>query len=312
VPERPDEPQRHFFVAAGGVTIGGIAVAGTFSVGVDSSRTSAYIDNSTVQATGAVNVDADGTSEMQNWAVSGSGGGAAGVAGNAVVSLVTNTTEAYVNDSDIATSGARADSLSVTAKDQVTVSNKSGAVGIAIAGYGVGAGAAVTKVDNTTSAYVDNSDVYTTNAVTVDAQAERDLSTIAVSVGAGYTAGIGGAAAVTLVGQELSGDVTGELNQDDNGTLAKVDGMTGGDRISADNAGAAVTEDELADLNVQSTSDIGASLNPDELKSRTAALVSGASVIDAGRDIGISASEKDKASIGTGGAGTPVNPLAIK
>jgi hypothetical protein len=110
--------QSRFFVAAGGVSVGAAAMAGTFVVGVDQSTTLAHVDGSKVDTAGAVTVDSDGSSEIRSWGVSGALAGAAGVAGNAVVSVVGNTTQAYVVNSEIGSAGAQAGSLSVTAFDK--------------------------------------------------------------------------------------------------------------------------------------------------------------------------------------------------
>lgn len=53
-----------FAIAAGGVTIGGEALAATFAVASDSNTTKAHIDDSAVNATGAINVEAKNTSKL--------------------------------------------------------------------------------------------------------------------------------------------------------------------------------------------------------------------------------------------------------
>ena len=302
-----------FAIAAGGVTIGGEALAATFAVASDSNTTKAHIDDSAVNATGAINVEAKNTSQINNWGVSGALGGADGVAGNAVVSLVNNTSQAYVTGSHLGTAGSKAASVTVKATDIVTVDNKAGSLGVGISGYGVGAGASVIEVGDTTTAYIGNSDVHTIGGTTVDAQAERTLNNTAVSVGIGGTAGISGTAAVTLVGKELSGDVkSSELDKGGKGTLTQINDLTSGNRLTAGdnvNTGSSaqpgvasgISASEMADVNSAAKLSVTTKLSNSGLSYRTAALVSGNSVIDAGGKVQITASEKDKISMLTGG-----------
>ena len=204
------------FLAAGSAGIGGVAVGGAFTVAVDHSITKAYVADTTVSTVGTVDVQADNDSEIRNHTASGSGGGSAGIAGSALVSIIGNTTQACITNSQLGQGSSRVGGVSVRASDRVLSENRAGAVGLGVTGAGVGAGAAVTLVDNTTSAYVEGSSVYTSDDLSVAAVAERDLSTTAVSAGVGAGAGLGGTAVVTLVRRALSGDVVGEL--DKNGT----------------------------------------------------------------------------------------------
>ena len=205
--------------------MGGAALGATFAIASDSSTTKAYIVDSNVGKTGAIDVNAETDSEIRNYAASGAVGAAGSVAGSALVSLINNKTEAYVKDSNLGGSGANAaDSVSVFAHDKVTVANIAGAAGLDITA-GVGASAAITRIDNTTSAYIEGGSIYTAGTdsddfgVSVSALAERDLSSVAVSGGAGLVDGIGGAAVATLVGTRLSGKPLDELNKDGQGTL---------------------------------------------------------------------------------------------
>ncbi|MDP3288973.1 MAG: hypothetical protein Q8M64_11755, partial [Methyloversatilis sp.] len=90
-----------FLVAGGGLAVGGVAGAGTFAVGLDDSTTRARLEDTTVDADGAVTVSADNATEMRTWAVGGAGGGFAGVAGAVAVGIIGSTTQASVIDSRI-------------------------------------------------------------------------------------------------------------------------------------------------------------------------------------------------------------------
>ena len=299
----------NFSIAAGGVTVGGLAAAGSFAVVSDDSTNEAYVDNSTVNTNGTISVTADNIVNINNWSVSGAGGGAAGIAGSVAVSLVNDTTAAYVvGGSQLGSSGSKAASALVKAVDTVNVTNRAGALGIGIAGWGVGAGASVVELGNTTSAYVADSDVYTTGVMNINAEAQRTLTNTAVTVGIGLTTGISGSAAVTLVGKALSGSVnSSELDQDDQGTLTQVDNLTNRNRLSDQNVNtgltgvtSGITTAEMNQVNNAGKFSTDSQIHSAALTYRTAALISGDSEIHAG-SIGIAATEKDDNRILAGG-----------
>lgn len=328
-----DVKARHttrMYLSGGTASGGGVGVGATFDVGLDNSNTRAHIDGSTLTTAGRVSVDADSSTEVKEWTVAGSGAGAAAVAGTAAVAVIGNTTQAYVTGTSVGSAGARAAGLSVIAEDAVVVSQIAGSAAIAgVAGAGVAAG--VTKLENTTSAYLNNVDAFTSAGVTVEATATRDLSNTVATAGGGIAAGIGGSVGVTLVGKALAdtqdGDTNAnrELNNGGSGTLAQVDSFSGADSLGvgsnlssrSDNgyAGAGLSDAEIAELNgrtrltpsasVYSTanrSETGESFDPaTQLSAKTAAVIGGSSMIDAGGDVKVHASEKDTISVVTGG-----------
>ncbi len=287
-----------FFVAAGGVSIGGTAAAGTFSVGTDQSKSRAYIENSTVQAEGLVNVSARNETEIENWAVSGSAAGSTGIAGGVTVSMVNNTTNAYVKNSKIGEEVEKSEGLSIRAEDIVKIDNKTGAGALGL-NAGVGASAAITKVNNSTQSYLENTDTYTLNDIQIEAYSERELSMIAVSLGAGGTVGIGGTAAVTLVGQDLSDeDMEEELDKGGDGTLSNVNDFTSTDHLKS--TGTGISEEELNQVNNagKTTVDLNSGL-----VSGTSAQIRGDSTVKAGGSITVDASEKNQVDINAGAGG---------
>ncbi len=299
----------NFTVKAGGVTVGGVAFAGTFAVATDESTTTASLKASTVNNSGAIDVGADNAATIANWGASGAGGGV-GIAGSAVVSLAHSTTKATVEKSTIGSAASRAASLSVHAIDKTTVTNRAGVVSAGVGGA-LGASASVVKTDNTVAALVDSSSVYLTGAATVDAQGERNIDNKAVTAGVGASVGIGGTVVVTVVGQNVSGDAAGELDKGDSGTLSEVNKVANGDHLASALAGRGLTANEIANLNDKTKTDVKTALRTADLTGKTSAQVdttTAASTIDAGGNIKISASEKDKAvslagSIGAGAVG---------
>lgn len=193
-----------------------------------------------------------------------------------------------------------AGALKVAANEQTTVNNRAGSAAAAGA-VGVGAAAVVTRVDNTVSALLDSTVAATSGDVTVQAQAGRDLSATAVSAGIGLTgAGLSGAVAVTLVGQKLDGDVTQELDKGGDGTLSKMDAFAQSDKLGSASmpsasmpSGGGLDAGEVAALNQRAKGTV-AGLDDGALKGRTAAVVSGGSQVNAGGNVTVNASEKDR------------------
>ncbi|WP_186426542.1 leukotoxin LktA family filamentous adhesin [Cupriavidus metallidurans] len=89
-------------LGAGALSGGGVAMSGSFGVGLDQSQTVATIDGAAIRATRGVSVTADSRTEIDNWSVSGAGGGFGAGAGSAAVVLTEGATQAWVANSRIA------------------------------------------------------------------------------------------------------------------------------------------------------------------------------------------------------------------
>ena len=215
------------FLMAGAVSIGGNAGGGAFAVGTSDSTTKATLSNTDVTASGAVNVDAINKTDINHIVVSGAGGGGVGIAGMADVNLVTDKTEATIEDSTIGTSSAKAASVHVAATHTVDVDSKAGALGVGISGGGVGAGASVNIIKANTVATVSDSTIYADGEMDVTAVSTKHVDATALTAGVGGTVGIGGAAVVTLVGDDVSGDASDEVD----GSLSAVDDFTSGGKF---------------------------------------------------------------------------------
>jgi filamentous hemagglutinin family protein len=274
-------------VVAGAVTIGGAAVSGTFAVGLSNNTTVATItgtaaDRSDIDVTGAVTVAAESRTGIKDYAIGGAFAGAAGVAGAVAVNLVTNATEATVSYADIGAIDARAGSLAVGASDTTTIRSVAGGVG---AGglAGVGAGATVNVFKNRVIASVDDATVYTAGAVTLTAGNTKQVDSYAAMAGFGGTIGIGGAAAVTLVGDSVQGEAAAELDSGGGGTLSKVDDNANADRF----ASLSTSDDRIlssADrtkLQGKAGAGVKSTAAGDALQYRTAAEVTGDAAVDA-------------------------------
>ncbi|MDP3454658.1 leukotoxin LktA family filamentous adhesin, partial [Methyloversatilis sp.] len=301
-----------FLVAGGGLAVGGVAGAGTFAVGLDDSTTRARLEDTTVDADGAVTVSADNATEMRTWAVGGAGGGFAGVAGAVAVGIIGSTTQASVIDSRIGRTDDRAASLLVSASDTVVTESRAGAA--ALGGMaGVGAGASVTKVDNTTSATIQDSDVYVGGDIDVTSTAERKLSNLAAAAAAGGTLGIGGSAAVTLLNATMNANAAGELDNtdgDNEGTLSSAQAFSSRDLLSTDeDDGNVRTADSFSSSDIERVNAAGKVATKDQISAAPVGSTL-ATVIDtdgsrdtlvAGGNIRIGASEKDRIEVAAGG-----------
>ena len=323
------EHETRLFVASGGLGLGVGGWGGGFFVGVDHTTTKAFIRDSIVETTGEIGVAAESSSEVRPWAIGAASGGAAQT-WSVPVTVVGNTTMAYVEGSQLGRADRRANNVSVEALDRVIVESRAGTIAYAGAALAEGYTASVTSVNNTTSAFIHNSSVYTAGDTNVGARSERDLSSIAASLTAGIL-GYNGAIAVTVIASALSGDLD-ELNYGDRETPEDLDGhsealtdalgqtnflsddgrMTAGENVDIGgtievddgNGGrtltAGLTSADIARMNNAGKVSVTGSLNPSALESRTTALVTGNSVINAVGDVRISADEDTRVRIDTG------------
>ncbi|HEY9193651.1 MAG TPA: leukotoxin LktA family filamentous adhesin, partial [Methyloversatilis sp.] len=301
-----------FFVTGGGLAVGGAALAGTFAVGLDTSSTSARIDDTQIDADGQVNVAAGNSTDMRTWAIGGAGGGSAGVAGAVAVGIIDSTTTASVTDSRVGSEADRSGGLAVSATDSVVTESHAGAA--ALGGLaGAGAGASITKIDNTTTALIQDSDVHVDQDIAVSATAHRQLTNVAAALGAGGTVGIGGAAAVTLLNAGMNSDASGELDSKKDGsrgTLTTAQDFSNEDRLSTSDTGGNMratdgfSEDDISRVNgrakVAARDDIAQA--PDGATYARIIDTDGTrDTLQAGGNIRIGASELDRVDVKAGG-----------
>ena len=300
------------FLMSGAVSIGGNAVGGAFAVGSSDSTTTATLKNAKganrVDVSGSVNVEATNTTDINHIVVSGAGGGANGIAGMADVNLVTDKTLATIENSDVGASADKVASVKVAATHTVTIDSKAGALGVGISGGGIGAGASVNIVKAKTVATVTDSNVYSSGIAEVKALSVTHVDATALTAGVGGTVGIGGAAVVILIGDDVAGESAKEVNKGGSGSLSAVNTFTSGDKFAdLPNTGANGPQ-------ILSTSD-KASMNADTNKSatavtgsaggyafKTAAEVNGTNTITAG-SLDVTATDKTDTNTLVGGFG---------
>ena len=239
------------------------SLAGAFGVAISDSRTSAYIEGNDTERTvivtdGDVTVNAEAETNSDSKVVSfAASSGGFGVAGMAVVNIVTSETDAHVSDANIGSNGNEIDGLTVSAQDSIALEGFSGAAGVS-ATAGIGAGASVNVVKSAVTADIDNSSVWASQQVEVTALSEKSADAITATAGAGLSVGIGGAAAVNLFGSEVQGDSADELDSEGDGTLTAVNDFTTGDKteLLEGQSSESISSSEIAGLQMQTERDI--------------------------------------------------------
>jgi filamentous hemagglutinin family protein len=297
------------FLASGGVALGGGAGAASVGVALDESVTKAEILNSTVNNTGSVDVKADSTTSINTIVVAGAGSPSLSFAGNAVVTMIKNTTEARISGGTIGSAGSRAGAVTVSATDSVDINARGGAVGIGYSGIGIAAGASVIRIENATRASAENTTIHSAGNVKVESTSDRDALAQALAVGGGGAVGISGAAAVVLSGDAPSSEATSEIDKDGNGTVTKANAISNGDRLSTGSNGNVDSSSNANSLGLRD-SDVTAinAAGKKDVKSRvtgasataTTATISG-STVDATGSVAIKATEKNKLDTNAGG-----------
>ncbi len=239
-------------VGGAGAVGGGAAVAGTALVNMGTATTLAQVGDSgratNIFVSRDLDVNARSRSDFNGVAVSGAGAGAAGIAGMAQVHLLQNDTRALVTQASV-----DATDMAVVAEDTLRLSAYSGAVGVGIAGSGVGAGASVAILGSTVKATVEDSTLSTTGSIDVNAISDRAVDMVTVTAGVGATTGIGGAAGLLLAGIGDRGDSDTELG----GTFASLKQLGNGQKIDAAALDGTLGAQGAGALNSRAQVDIG-------------------------------------------------------
>ncbi|MEX0958007.1 MAG: LEPR-XLL domain-containing protein [Burkholderiales bacterium] len=195
----------------GGGGSGGVGIASTTIV--TSNVVEAYIgvnaevdaaargDRSTAEGRG-VSVIANSSEDIRTAAVAGAGGGTAGVAGSATVTVLNETTRAFVDRGarlNQAGGGAELQDVLVRASDDTSLFGLAGA----LAGggsAGIGAGADVPVINKETEARIGAAaQVAANGSVEVEAVSTEDIVSISGAIGGGGSAGIAGTASVPVL-----------------------------------------------------------------------------------------------------------------
>jgi len=248
------------FAVAGGE---GTAGAGTFGVNLANNHTSAFIASTTdtplvLGSAGVVKVNADSYTRNEATVISfAASGGGVGVAGMAAVNIITSNTEAKIDNVNAGSSAKSLASLSVTAKDEIILDGRAGAVAGG-GSAGAGASATINIVKSRVIADINNTNALVAGDVTVAADSSKLADNITATAAAGLSLGIGGSALVNLFGAEVKGDSAEELDKNDSGTLTMVNALAVGSKtelLDGQNAGT-ISAAEIAALDARAKSSV--------------------------------------------------------
>lgn len=202
-------------IAVGGAVSAGLgqaqdtnAIAGAFSVMVDTRKLSSEVSNATINAGGAVTIGAEDHATVVNVAVGGAGTsrGDIALAGSVAVAVLDGGTTASIADADITSS-----QLDLSATDGSTTVAIGGGVGINMdktKGYGVGIGIAVNTVTRSATAKLTGASTIDTGTFGIIASSTQSIYGFGVSAGSGKT-GIAGSVSVNNITGGARADVTG-------------------------------------------------------------------------------------------------------
>ncbi len=222
---------------AGALGFGGLAGAAAVSVIINEATTTAFIADaphdvgtpSGLELTGDLSVEATTTTQVNNIAAGASLAGTA-LAGMASVVLVDTTTHAWLDNVELNHANQRARQAEILATDTLTVHSIAG--GVALGGTAVSAAVNVLVGQSNTAAWIADSTINTTQAVTVAAERDWQIEHLTISGAVGGGIALSGGVGVILLGQGGPGaDVLGgEIDRDDGSSLDMVDGA-----VTADN-----------------------------------------------------------------------------
>jgi len=197
-------------IGAGAVAIatskGSASVGASIVIDTVKNITRAYIDDSTVlPTTGNVQVEATSTLGITAVAAGGSGSGQYSVGVALVYNEITDQTDAQITGgSSVASAG-----LTVSAMDTSNIGTGAGLVDIALgkgnSGGSLGAAIALNTISNSVMAYIDDSTVNSSAAVSVTATSSETIFAIALGVAGAasngkFSAGLVGSGAGNTIG----------------------------------------------------------------------------------------------------------------
>lgn len=284
-------------IVAGALAASGVAGVGvTAAVTVSQQQTTARVGgDSNINAAGTTRIGADSSFAQTNHAYTAAAAGGVGVAGTVSVVVLKGSTDAQVsgtanlNDDGAYTSASQ--DVVVAASDRSTVENRVGSLGVGLGGVGVGAVADVVLVNNGASATVGgDTRIRAGRDIGVVASTVRDIDSLTTAAAGGSTAGIAGAASVIAVGARPDGDASDNTSGSVDRAGQMVRGSATGNQLAADHgdAGDSAQRADAARAGVALNSDFSAPA----ASSSAAATVASSTVLTAGRDVNVSASNQ--------------------
>ena len=186
--------------AGQGANLAGYAIRNALS-----NKANAFINNSTLNTTGEVNIFADSVISTTNAIFSaGIAGQGATILANVISNTITSDVEGYIKDSTITKAG----DINIVANvnndthkyryDEMT--NTTGNVSFAGQGAALSTNVIYTNYSNTVKTYVENTSSASVGNLTLDANSERRLDNINIGIGG---AGEGAAVAVNAISTDI-------------------------------------------------------------------------------------------------------------
>lgn len=244
-----------------GIGIGTAGIAGTALVNVDSSETSATVeDGAAINVAGTANVNATNTNGGQDIAVTGAAGAYAGISGSAVVNVIDDSTHASIDNSTFT-----AGSVDVSGLDTQSLNAYSGVIGAGLVGVGGGINLSLLQA-SVGAGLLDSHVTATSGDVDVSATSARSLTSVAASAGVGAV-GVGLSAGVVVAG---SGDINdggnsnalGNLNASGQVNLGNLSSLSSGSRVDSNVSDYGLDSSQLSSTQVsQINSDSSFSLS---------------------------------------------------
>ncbi len=287
---------------------GGIAaVSGGVSVAVIDNTTKAIVEAGSAQldAGGITEVSADSSEKIVSVTGSAAGGGV-GVAGSVATQVVSSETVAAIGDgaqvNQRNSAGATQDVI-VKAQDRVEIDGAAGTAAIGIAGFGGTADISIVK--NTTTASIgDSTNIDAGRDILVQADSTKNVSSNTIAASLTGVVGVGGAVSLITIGSALDSDSQATINDDESGnsTSAYLDDKASEDKVSGELGDSEHVQSIKTDVAAKSTSvSVAGDLDATSASDKTQASIGANATINAGNDVTVSALDRSKIEIVTGG-----------
>ncbi len=190
------------WVVAGAASLGGKAgIGAAVAVNEISNTTNSSIQDSTITHSQGLSLSSSNDSNIQALSASlGYAKDTVGASGTVSVNRIGNTTEAkLVNFNNVSANGAASTgAISLSANDDSVIYSLSGAVGIGN-NTGIGAAAAYNAIGNNVKAYIQSSNIATTEGLTITADSDADIKTLSVGVGGGKKLALAGSLSINEI-----------------------------------------------------------------------------------------------------------------
>jgi hypothetical protein len=191
---------------SGGVAVGGgTSIGASIAINAIDNDILTYIDSSTVNNAGKIQLVSTSTSQIDLLSIGGAGGKDFTLGGSLAVNVIANDVGSYIaNGSNITAN----DDIILTAQDQSTTNALSGGIGISTSSSAIGAAIAVNNTTNDVFAYIGGSAVTSKNGkLDLSATSTALVNTLAVGGAGGNSFALGGAIAVNVLSNSLEASI---------------------------------------------------------------------------------------------------------